>query len=247
MENINSERFTNLEIGNLELEALQSATHMHVNFTFVGGKSEFKKITLDIEPINVDSPKAGEVKWNVKEYVIDKEKYEGQVNPKLHYHLSYNKEGETKKIAQGDYKIRILVEHKDGTQSAITKNFAIIKRFDGIEIGENNSRKVELGAKDVHFKYQYLAEAGAVEKILHRLYFLEWRKNQIRPDGKAVTKNNFIEEDFPKEKHQEKNPKIQGRFELLKEFKEGKYFLEISVKEKGKEKPTSLFVPFMIE
>lgn len=97
MKNINAERFTNLEIGNLQFEALQSAAHIHVNFTFVGGKSEFEKIILDIEPINVDSPKADEVKWNVKEYVINKEKYEGQVNPKLHYHLSYNKDGETKK------------------------------------------------------------------------------------------------------------------------------------------------------
>lgn len=245
-QNIHPERFTDLEIGNSKFVMIQANKDMHVNFKLKGGKSKVTKITLDVEPYDVHHPKAGELEWKLKGYVIPQKKYEGQLEPNIHYHLHYNKKGETKKLAVGVYKFRIVVEHEDGTKSAITKKFTVVKKFNGIEVGENDSRKVKLGAKDLHFEYQYLAEAGTIEKITHKIWFIEWRKNQVRPDGKKVTKYNFIEQALPATKHQTKDPKVHEHIDLLKDFPKGTYYLEINVREKGEKESVRLFIPFEI-
>lgn len=247
VKNINQERFTKLEIGNLDLETLQSATNMHVNFTFVGGKSNFTKITLDIEPVKVGTPKKGEKVWKLKNYVINEKKYKGQKNPKLHYHLHYNKKGETHKIAPGIYRIRVVVDHEDKSQSAVTKNFTVLKKFEGFKVGENDSRKVKLGAKEIKFEYKILTNTKNIESIKYKFWFKEWRKNQIRPDGKKAGKYNYVEYPVAKGKYEGKtNPVVKDRIALKPEYKKGKYYVGIVLKEKGKKRGVSLYKSFEI-
>lgn len=239
--NINTNRFSNVEIGSAQLIVPQSGRDLHVEFDYKG--SEIIKISFDIVPTNVKTVKANEFKWSHKYHVVPARHYKGKKNPNVHYHFHYEdtKSNPKARPAEGTYKFRITVEHKDGSKSAITKEIQVVRKFKNLEVGHDNV--VKLG-EDVHIEYEYATGSNTVAKIVHRIWFKEWRKGQ----KVAVGKWNKIDVTVPESKYKGiKNPKIHVHMDLIKGSPKGRYWFGIYVTETGQKKPIKFSTPFEVK
>lgn len=235
-QNINPERFTDLEIGTSQLILPQSGSDAHVDFKYKGN-SKVTKITFDIVPEHIHNVGANEFMWEVKNHVAPDKYYKGQLKPHVHYHVKY-KETEANpeaRPAEGEYLFKITVEHEDGTKSAITKEVRVVKKFKNLEIG--NNFVVAYAAKEMHVEYQYLTGNTTVAKIVHRIWFKEWRTGQKDSEGKDIKKGDYNTIDFvvPETEFKgKKDPMIHIHHDLLEGMpKDKNYFFAIYVTETG--------------
>lgn len=249
-QNINSERFTDLEIGSSQLILPQSGSDAHVDFKYKG-TSKVTKITFDIMPEHVHDLKANEFKWEVENHVVPEKHYKGQLAPHVHYHIEYKEMEANPKArpAEGEYLFKITVEHEDGTKSAITKEFQVMKKFKDVEVGENFT--VAYGSDEMHVEYQYLSGKSTIAKIVHRIWFKEWRTGQKDSKGNEIKKGDWNKIDVvvdEKEFKGKKDPVIHTHFDLLPNMPKGKeYWLAIYVTETGQKEPIKTSRQFEIK
>lgn len=249
-QNINPERFTGIEIGSKQLILPQSGSDAHVEFQYKG-KSKVTKIIFDIEPEHIHKVGTNEFKWELENHIVPEKYYKGQLEPLVHYHIKY-KETEANpnaRPAEGEYVFRAIVEHEDGTKSAFTKEFVVKKKFKDVEVGKNFT--VNYGSEEMHVEYQYLTGNNTAAKILHRVWFKEWRTGQKDSEGKeiGIGKWNKIDELVPEKNFKgKKDPLIHTHFDLLPNMPKGKeYWLAIYVTETGQKEPIKVSRKFEIK
>ncbi len=243
-ENINSERFTGLELGNSDFVLPQSNIDVHTEFDYQG-TSKVTKIYFNVQPHNISTPQTGETAWELKDHLVPVDSYQGQLNPHIHYHVYFDEENRYQtafRPAEGVYKFKITVEHEDGSRSAITKELHIIKKFKNMEIGENNI--VAIGTDELHTEYQYISGNDTVTEIKYQLWFKEWREGQ----NVEVGKWDKVETILPANLYENvRNPEIHYHYDLLEGSPAGGYWLNIYVKENGESEAVKLSVPFRIQ
>lgn len=243
-ENIHSERFKDMELGNSNFILPQSNIDVHTEFEYEG-TSKVTKIYFNVQPSNVPSVGSGEVAWELKDHLVPTANYAGQLNPHIHYHVYFdetNKYQPKFKPAAGVYKFKITVMHEDGTKAVITKDLNIVKKFKELEVGKD--QKVTFGSDELHIEFEYLSDPATVSDITLQLYFKEWRTGQ----SVAVGEWNSMTKVIPKNLYDGvKNPHIHYHMDLLKDSPKGNYWLNILVKETGSNSPVKLSVPFVIE
>lgn len=243
-ENVNTERFTGIELGNSDFVLPQSNVDLHIEFDYAG-TSKVTKIYLDAIAHAVPKVNSGEIAWELTQHLIPVERYQGQLNPHVHYHVYFDEENKYSpsfKPAEGIYKFKITVEHEDGSKSAITKELNIIQKFKHLEIGEN--RVVALGTDELHTDFEYVSGNNTVTEIKYELWFKEWREGQNVEVGKwdkvvTILPANLYEGI--------KNPDIHYHYDLIPGSPAGGYWLNIYVKESGQNEAVKLSVPFEIK
>ncbi len=239
----NSERFENIEIGNTDFKVPQFNPDLHTEFDYTGN-SKVTKITYDISPINVEEPNTGEAKWKVSNHLVPKDYYEGKLNPHIHYHVFFdpiNKYLPKVRPAKGIYSLKITIVEEDNSESYITKQFEIVKKFSEVEIGTNNEMKLGSDALDIKFKYD--AGNNTVSEVKYELWFEEWREGQNVAVGKwdntiVVLPTNLYEN--------QSIPNINFPLEINPDSPLGNYWLNIYVKESGENEAVKLSIPFRI-
>lgn len=243
-ENINSERFKDLELGNSSFVLPQSNVDIHIEFDY-SGTSKVTKIYFDAEPLRINTVKTGEVAWQLKNHIVPVDRYQGQLNPHIHYHVYFDEENKYNpsfKPAEGIYKFIITVEHEDGTKSRITKQLHIIQKFKNLEVG--NNKVVALGKDELHTEFEYVSGVNTVTEIKYELWYKEWRQGQ----NVAVGKWDKIVSVLPKNLYEGvKNPDIHYHFDLIQGSPVGEYWLNIYVTESGESEAVKLSVPFEIK
>ncbi|WP_233898236.1 hypothetical protein [Tenacibaculum piscium] len=245
-ENINTERFKGLELGNASFIMPQSSPDVHVEFDYTG-TSKVTKISFDVASHNVTKVNKDEIIWELKNHLVPVKNYENQLNPHIHYHLLFgfdekDKENPLLKPATGVYNFKITIEHQDGTKSIITKKLSILQKFKDLEIGENNT--VNFGEDEIHTEFEYISEPNTVTEIKYELWFKEWRTDQ----KVAIGKWNNVVTILPKNLYEGvKNPHIHYHYDLLPESSKQEYWLNIYVQEKGEKESVKLSVLFEIK
>ncbi|MDO5979689.1 hypothetical protein [Flavivirga spongiicola] len=239
----NSERFKDIEIGNAAFKVPQFNPDLHTQFDYMG-KSKVVKITYDISPVNVEEPNTGEAKWQVSNHLVPKDYYEGKLNPHIHYHVFFdpvNKNFPKIRPAKGVYSLKITIIEEDNSESYITKQFEIVKKFSEIEIGSNNEVKIGSDALDIKFKYD--AGSNTVSEVKYELWFEEWREGQNVAVGKWDNKIVVL----PKNLYENQSiPNINTPLEINPDSPLGEYWLNIYVKESGENEAVKLSIPFSI-
>lgn len=239
----NPERFENIEIGNAAFKVPQFNTDLHTQFDYMGS-SKAKKIYFDISPISVEEPQTGEVKWQVSNHLIPEDYYAGQLNPHIHYHVYFDPENKNfpkVRPAEGIYSLKITVVEEDNSESSITKQFEIVKKFLGIEIGHDN--EITLGSDELHTEFQYDSGSNTVSEIKYQLWFKEWREGQNVAIGSwdnliIILPVNLYEN--------QSTPQIHYHMAMNPDAPLGDYWLNIYVKESGENEAVKLSVPFSI-
>ncbi|MDO5969445.1 hypothetical protein Q4Q35_06465 [Flavivirga aquimarina] len=239
----NPERFENIEIGNTSFEVPQYNVDLHTEFDYTG-ENKVTKIYYDINPINVSDPNDGEAKWIVSSHLVNEDYYAGQLNPHIHYHIYFDPENEIfpeVRPAEGTYSLKITVVEEDNSESIITKQFEIVKKFSEMEIGTNNEVKIGSDALDVKFKYD--AGSNTVSEVKYELWFEEWREGQDVAIGEwdntiIILPTNLYEN--------QSIPNINFPLEINPDSPLGNYWLNIYVKESGENEAVKLSIPFSI-
>jgi len=241
---INPERFDEIEIGNTDFKVPQFNNDLHTVFDYKG-KTNVVEVYYDINPVKVDEPGNGEVEWQVSKHLVPKIRYEGQSNPHVHYHLLFDPNNsdfpEARPVA-GVYSLKITIIEEDNSESAITKEFEIVKKFLELEIGDNHN--VAKGSATLPTKFRYETENKTVEEIKYELWFTEWREGQKVPVGEYDTKTLILSKDLYENKS---TPQIEYDFPINPEFPVGKYWLNIYVTESGWGKPVKLLLRFFVK
>ncbi|MEE9362225.1 MAG: hypothetical protein V3U92_06475 [Cellulophaga sp.] len=239
----NPERFENIEIGNADFKVPQFNTDLHTQFDYIG-KRKVKKISFDISPISVEEPNTGEVKWQVTDYLLPEKYYLGKLNPHIHHHVYFDPENKNfpeVRPAQGIYSLKITVVEEDNSESYITKQFEIAKKFLGVEIGHDN--EIKLGSDELHTEFQYDAGGNTVSEIKYQLWFEEWREGQNVAVGSW---DNFVIV-LPSNLYKnQSSPQIHYHMDMITDSPIGDYWLNIYVKETGESEAVKLSVPFSI-
>ncbi len=239
----NPERFENIEIGNSNFEAPQSGIDLHTEFDYTGA-SRVTQIYFDITPINVSEPNEGEAEWQVSSHLVPENYYEGQLNPHIHYHMFYDSENQNfpeVRPAKGIYSLKITVVEEDNSESYITKEFKVVKKFSGIKIGTNN--QIVYGSDVLHTEFQFDAGNKTVSEIKYKLWFKEWR------DGQNVAIGNWdnVVTVLPESLYEnQSNPHINYQMALNPEFPVESYWLTIVVQELGENEAVKVTVPLSI-
>lgn len=240
---INPERFENIEIGNADFKVPQFNVDLHTVFDYTGN-SKVKKIYYDINPVNVSEPNSGKVKWQVSDHLIPEDYYAGQINPHVHYHIYFDPDNElfpTLRPAKGTYSLKITVIEEDNSESIITKEFEVVKKFSDVEVGHDN--EVEAGSDDLHIEFEYDAGSNTVSEIKFELWFEEWRDGQNVPAGSW---DNIVVT-LPKNLYENQNkPHIHSHMPINPDFPLGDYWLNIYVKESGNSEAVKLSIPFSV-
>lgn len=248
--NIHTEHFTGLEIGSVQMILPQSGGDAHIDFKYKG-ESKIKKITFDVKPVHVDNIGANEFKWELKNHVVPDKYYKGKLEAQIHYHVEYEatKKNPKARPAQGEYKFRIIVEHEDGTKSAITKEFKVMEKFKNVEVGKN--AVVAFGSEEIHVEYQYVTGSTTIAKIVHRIWFKEWRTGQKNSEGKEIKVGSWNKIDFNIAETAfkgKKDPNIHAHHDLIANMPKGKgYWLTIYVTETGQKEPIKTSRQFEIK
>ena len=238
----NPERFKNIEIGNKEFKVPQFNTDLHTQLDYVG-KSKVKEMYFDITPVSVDEPKTGEVKWEVSKYLVPEKYYKGKLNPHIHHHIFFDPINENfpkVRPVKGTYNFKITVIEEDNSESVITKQFEIVKRFFDLEIGDDN--KVVFGSDELHTEFTYEG-TSTVSEIKYQLWFEEWRDDANVPAGDwdntiVVLPANLYEG--------KKNPHIHYHLDWNPDFPVASYWLNIYVKESGEKEAVKLSIPVSV-
>lgn len=243
-ENINTERFKSMELGNSDFVLPQSNVDVHIEFDYEG-TSKVSKIYFDVEAFDVPKVKTGELIWELKNHLVPVDSYEGQLNPHIHYHVYFDEENKYTPSftpAEGVYKFKITVEHEDGTKSAITKKLHIIQKFKDLEIGDNNS--IAFGKDELHTEFEYVSGNNTVTEIKYEFWFKEWREGQ----NVEVGKWDKVISVLPKELYEGvKNPHIHYHYDLIPGVPVGSYWLNIYAKESGESETVKLSIPIEIK
>lgn len=249
-QNIHTEHFTGLEIGSAQMILPQSGGDAHIDFKYKGD-SKITKIIFDVKPVHVDNVGTNEFKWELKNHVVPKKYYEGKLEAQVHYHIEYEETKTNPKArpAQGEYKFRIIVEHEDGTKSAITKEFKVMEKFKNVEVGKD--LVVAYGSKEIHVEYQYVTGNSTVDKIVHRIWFKEWRAGQKDSNGNEIKVDDWNKIDFnvaEAEFKGKKDPNIHAHHDLIANMPKGKeYYFTIYVTETGQKEPIKVSRKFEIK
>lgn len=242
-QNVHADRFKGVEIGNSKYVLPQSNVDIHIEFDYEG-TSKVSKIFFDAIPVNVPNIKEGQVAWELKNHLVPKERYEGQLNPHIHYHVYFDendKRNPNIKPAEGVYKFKITIEHEDGSKSIITKDLKIVQKFQDLKVG--NNKTITFGENVLNTEFTYNSGENVVEEIKYQLWFKEWREGKEKPIGKW---NNIVEvltENLYKGK---KNPIISYDYALPKGLPKGEWWLNLYVKEKGESEAVKLSVPIKV-
>jgi len=240
---INPERFDHIEIGNGDFKVPQFNTDLHIQFDYKGN-SKVKKMYLDINPVNVAEPNTNESKWVVSNYMIPEKYYTEQLNPHVHHHIYFdpeNKDFPEVRPSKGIYSLKIRVVEEDDSESIITKEFEIVKKFFEVEVGHDN--QIEYGSDELHTEFKYDAGDNTVSEIKYELWYEEWR------DGKNVPVGSWNKEliELPKNLYENmKNPHIHYHLPINPEFPVGNYWLNIYVKEFEENEAVKLSIPLSI-
>ncbi|WP_062058894.1 hypothetical protein [Aquimarina longa] len=239
----NPDRFKKIEIGNASFTVPQLNIDLHTEFDYTG-KKKVKKIYYDITPVNTNTPGTGEIKWQVSNHLIPEEYYTGQLNPHIHYHIYFdpkNKNFPKIRPATGTYNLKIKVIEDDNTESSITKEFKIVKKFSEIEIGDDN--KIKKGSDELHTEFHYDTKNNTISEIKYELWFKEWRNGQQKPIGKW----DNIKVVLPAKLYENiKNPHIHYHLPINKDLPLGDYWLNIYVKETNEKEAVKLSIPFSV-
>lgn len=240
---INPERFENVEVGNSDSKVPQFNTDLHTVFEYTG-KTKVNKIYYDINPVSVSEPNTGEIKWQVSNYLIPEEYYEGQLNPHVHYHVFFDPINENfpeTRPSKGTYSLKITVIEEDNSESTITKEFEVVKKFTAVQIGNDN--KIELGSSELPTHFNYDAGSNFVSEIQYEIWFEEWREGQ----NVAIGSWDNIKMALPINLYEnQNNPQIDYNMSINPDFPAGRYWLNIYVKESGEYEAIKLSVPFNI-
>ncbi|KAB5490825.1 MULTISPECIES: hypothetical protein [Flagellimonas] len=240
---INPERFENLEIGNADFKVPQANPDLHTQFDYTG-KQKVTEIYFDIESVNIQTPVGDEVDWNISNHLIPKDYYEGQINPHVHYHVLFDPQNEfipSTRPAEGVYKLTITVVEEDGSESVLSKEFEVVKRFFDVEVGHDGH--VHFGSDELHTEFEYQAGDNTVNEITFELWFEEWREGQNVPVGSW----DKVLHTLPEELYENSsNPHIHYHMSIDPEFPVGNYWLNIYVKDSGSEEAVKLSVPFSV-
>ncbi|WP_146052804.1 hypothetical protein [Aquimarina sp. I32.4] len=243
-ENINADRFTGIELGNSQFVLPQSNVDIHTEFDYAG-TSKVTKILFDVTPFDVPVVRDGEVSWELSNHLVPVERYEGQLNPHIHYHVYFDEENKYEpsfKPAEGVYKFKITAEHEDGSKSIVTKDLHIIQKFKDMKVGDNNV--AVLGTDKLQTIYQYVSGNNTVTEIKYQLWFKEWREGQ----NVEVGKWDNVEMILPKESYNgKKNPMIDYMYNLPEGIPTEGYWLNIYVTEGGESEAVKLSVPFEVK
>ncbi|AUP80943.1 hypothetical protein [Flavivirga eckloniae] len=244
---INPERFENMEIGSSSFQVPQFSPDLHVDFDYTG-KTKVKKIYFDINPINASEPNAGEMEWNVSKHLVPEKYYKDQLNPNIHYHMAFDPANENKDFinkirpAEGTYNLKITVIEEDNSESLITKEFEVVKKFLEIEIGHDYH--TDFGSDKLHTDFMYDAGNNTVSEVKYVLWFKEWRDGENKPIGKW----DSVETIVPNSLYQnQKKPEVHYDLPINPDYPKGTYWLNIYVKESGEDEAVKLSVPFDIE
>ncbi|WP_271406657.1 hypothetical protein [Tenacibaculum soleae] len=242
-ENKNAERFTNIELGNSDFILPQSNVDVHIEFDYTG-TSKVSKIYFDVEAHSTNAVNDGELIWDLRDHLVPVERYQGQLNPHIHYHVYFDEDSKYEpsfKAAEGVYNFKITVEHEDGTKSIVTKKLNIVQKFKHLEVGENN--RVAYGEDELHTEFEYVSTPNKVTEIKYELWFEEWRTGQ----DVAVGEWDSVVTILPKELYENViNPDIHYHFDLIPESPKGGYWLNIYVQEDGEKEKVKLSIPFEI-
>jgi len=240
---INPERFENIEIGNGDFKVPQFNTDLHIQFDY-NGKSKVKKMYFDINPIDVSEPASNEGKWTVTNYLVPEKYYKEQINPHVHHHVYFdpnNKHFPLLRPSKGIYSLKITVVEEGNSESVITKEFEIVKKFSDVEIGHDN--QIEYGNNELHTEFTYDGGNNTISEIKYELWFEEWRNDKNVPVG-SWDKELIV---LPKELYEnKKDPNIHYHLPINPEFPIGGYWLNIYVKESGENEDFKLSIPFSI-
>ncbi|MEP1489167.1 MAG: hypothetical protein ABJK28_12130 [Algibacter sp.] len=239
----NSERFENIEIGNTDFKVPQYNVDLHTEFDYTG-ENKVTEIYYDINPINVSEPNDGEAEWLVSGHLVDEGYYAGQLNPHIHYHIYFDPENEIfpeVRPAEGTYSLKITVVEEDNSESYITKQFEIVKKFTEVEIGDDN--QIVYGSDELDTEFEFDAGNNTVSEIKYELWFEEWREGQNVSAGSWDNIVVVLPEDLYEG---QTNPDIHYHLDINPEFPLGDYWLNIYVKESGENEAVKLSIPFSI-
>jgi len=240
---INPERFENLEIGNADFKVPQANPDLHIEFDYTG-KQKVTEVYLDIKSVSIQTPVGDEVDWNVSKYLIPESYYEGQINPHIHYHILFDPDNEyfpSMRPAEGTYTMTFTIIEEDGSESVLTKEFEVVKRFFEVEVGHDGH--VHYGSDELHTEFEYQGGDHTVSEIVYELWFEEWREGQNVPAGSW---DNILHT-LPTELYENStNPHIHYHMSIDPEFPTGNYWLNIYVKDSGSEEAVKLSVPFSV-
>ena len=233
-ENKNESYFSGLEIGTKDFIVPQSNADIHVEFDYEG-KSKVSKIFIDIISKDIKPIKGNEIDYKLEKHLVPG-KYVGSLNAHIHYHIYYDNSEKNKYTpenipAEGTYLFKVTVEHEDNSKSFITKEFQVIRKFEDVELGKDNS--VSFGDAELHTEFEYISGENTVSNIKYYLWFKEWREGKLR-DGKEVKIGgwNNIEKILPKNLYEgTKNPHIHSHMKLPEGLAVGRYSLVILVTE----------------
>jgi hypothetical protein len=240
---VNPERFENIEIGNAAFDVPQYNVDLHTEFDYTG-KSKVTKIYYDINPISVNEPNEGEAEWQVSSHLVAEDYYAGQLNPHIHYHIYFDPENEIfpeVRPAEGTYSLKITVVEEDNSESVITKEFEIVKKFSEVEIGDDN--EVKYGSDEIHTEFYYDAGDNTLSEVKYELWFEEWREGQNVSVGDWDSIVVVLSDDLYEN---QSNPHIHYHMDFNPEFPIGSYWLNIYVKESGEDESVKLSVPLSI-
>ncbi|NJB83600.1 hypothetical protein [Wenyingzhuangia aestuarii] len=240
---LNQEKFENIEIGNTDFKVPQFNPDLHTQFDYTGER-KVTKIYYDINPVNVEEPNTGEVKWQVSNHLVDEDYYAGQLNSHIHYHVFFDPENELfpkVRPAKGVYSLKITIVEEDNSTSSITKQFEIVKKFSEVKLGNNN--QVEYGSDELHTEFEFDAGANTVSEVKYELWFEEWREGQ----NVAVGDWDTIVIVLPKSLYENQNkPHVHYHMDVDTELPVGDYWLNIYVKESGENEAVKLSIPLSI-
>tara|TARA_R110002049_G_C9143182_1_gene559776 strand:- start:807 stop:1637 length:831 start_codon:yes stop_codon:yes gene_type:complete len=240
---INPERFGGLEIGNAAFKVPQANPDLHIQFDYTG-KQKVTEVYFDIESVNIKTPVGDEVDWLISDYLVPKSYYEGQINPHVHYHILFDENNEffpTTRPAEGIYKLTITMVEEDGSESRISKEFEVVKRFVDVEVGHDG--QVHYGSDELHVEFEYEGGDHTVIEIMFELWFEEWREGQTVPVGSWDNIRHTLPEDLYENS---KNPHIHYHMSINPELPLGTYWLNIYVKDSGSQEAVKLSVPFSV-
>ncbi|WP_318343518.1 hypothetical protein [Flagellimonas baculiformis] len=240
---INPERFENLEIGNAAFKVPQANPDLHIQFDYTG-EQKVTEVYFEIESVNIKNPVGDEVDWLISNYLVPKSYYEGQINPHVHYHILFDQNNEffpATRPAEGVYKLTITMIEEDGSESRLSKEFEVVKRFFEVEVGHDGH--VHYGSDELHVEFEYQGGDNTVNEIMFELWFEEWREGQNVPVGSW----DNIRHTLPADLYENSNtPHIHYHMSIDPEFPVGNYWLNIYVEDSGSEEAVKLSVPFSV-
>ena len=226
---INPERFENLEIGNSDFQVPQFNEDLHVDFDYTG-KTKVKKVYFDITPMNVKAPKTNEIEWEVSKHLVPEKYYKDQLNPNIHYHMEFDLENLNRKFlekirpAEGTYSLKITIVEEDNSESIITREFVVLKKFLEIEIGHDFH--TDLGSDELHTDFVYDAGNNTVSEIKYVFWYKEWREGQDVAVGKWASIETIVPNSLYKD---QKKPEVHYHLPINPDYPAGTYWLNIYV------------------